>query len=188
MNFFLIYHRKCKNQVKYFTLILLFSGDISLIPGPPHSSQYVGLSRNVFDKKGLHFLHTNVNTLLPKTEEIRFITKKSKATVIGITKTKLDGIIFDVEIYIEGLRQKSWRCGMLCKTWNQYILSKKIEVTFVDFLLPKTKSVSVGKAYRPSKDANFLELFAEILNSLNILENEMLVLSGINVYISCKMV
>ena len=33
---------------------------------------------------------------------MRFIAKKSKATVIGITETKLDGIIFDAEIYIEG--------------------------------------------------------------------------------------
>ena len=33
---------------------------------------------------------------------MRFRAKKSKATVIGITETKLDGIIFDAEIYIEG--------------------------------------------------------------------------------------
>ena len=49
---------------------------------------------------GMHFLHVNVNSLLPKIEEIRFITKKSTATVIGITETKLDGITFDAEIYI----------------------------------------------------------------------------------------
>ena len=48
------------------------------------------------------FLHVNVNSLLPKIEEIRFIARKYKATVIGISKTKLDGTIFDAEIYIEG--------------------------------------------------------------------------------------
>ena len=83
-------------------MILLLSGDISLNPGPPHNSQIDGLSWNVFDKKGLHFLHMNVNSLLPKIEEIRFIAKKSKAVVIGISETKLDGTIFDAEIYIEG--------------------------------------------------------------------------------------
>ena len=91
-----------KNQAKHFTLILLLSGDISLNPGPPHNSQTDGLSWNVFDKKGLHFLHINVNSLLPKIQEIRFIVKKSKPIVIGITETKLDGTIFDTEIYMEG--------------------------------------------------------------------------------------
>ena len=59
------------------------------------------LSWNVPDKKGLHFLHINVNSLLPKIEEVRFIRKKSKATVISITETKLDGTIFDAGLYIE---------------------------------------------------------------------------------------
>ena len=53
---------------------------------------------NVFDKKGMHFLHINVNRLLLKIEEIRFIAKKSKATGIGISETKLDGTTFDAEI------------------------------------------------------------------------------------------
>ena len=70
--------------------MLLLSCDISLNPGPPHNSQIDRLSLNAFDKKGLHFLHINVNSLLPKIEEVRFIAKNSKATVIGITETKLD--------------------------------------------------------------------------------------------------
>ena len=104
MNFilFTICHNKCINQAKQFTLILLLSGGISLNPGPPHNSQIDRLSLNVFDRKGLHFLHINVNSLLPKIEEVRFIAKNSKATVIGITETKLDGTIFDAELYIKG--------------------------------------------------------------------------------------
>ena len=81
MNFilFTIYYSKCKNQAKYFTLILLLSGDISLNSGPPHNSQTRdGLSCNVFDKKGLHFLHINVNSPLPKIDEIRFMPKSLK--------------------------------------------------------------------------------------------------------------
>ena len=56
----------------------------------------------MFGKKGFNFLHINVNSLLPKIEEIGFIAKKSKATLIGINKTKLDGTIFDAGIYIAG--------------------------------------------------------------------------------------
>ena len=84
------------------TLILLLSGDISLNPRSPHNSQIDDLIWNLFDKKRLHFLHIDVSSLLPKIEEIRFITEKSKATRIGITEAKLDGIIFKAEIYIEG--------------------------------------------------------------------------------------
>ena len=46
-------------------------------------------------RKGLHFLHINVNSLLTKIKEIRLIAKKSKAKVIGITEKKLDGTIFN---------------------------------------------------------------------------------------------
>ena len=108
-------------------MIRLLSGNISLNQGPPHNSQIDGLSWNVFDKNGLRFLHINVNSLLPKIEEIRFIAKKSKATVIGISETKLDGTIFDTKIYIEGYSivrcdrdKKNWRCCMLYKTLFQH--------------------------------------------------------------------
>ena len=69
---------------------------------------------------GMHFLHVNVNSLLPKIEEIRFITKKSTATVIGITETKLDGITFDAEIYIES--KSIVKCGgvTICIQWHEY--------------------------------------------------------------------
>ena len=56
---FTFYHSKYKKQSKYFTLILLLSGDTSLNSGPPYSSQIDGLSWNVFD------LHINVTSLLP---------------------------------------------------------------------------------------------------------------------------
>ena len=156
--------------------MLLLSCDISLNPGPPHNSQIDRLSWNVFDKKGLHFLNINVNSLFPKIEEVRFIAKKSKATVLGITEIKLDGTIFDAELYIEGYsivrcdrdRRGGGVAGYIkndiCFS-TKNVLSKKLEVIFVDFLLPKTKPTSVAVVYRPPKDTNFLQLFAEILNS-----------------------
>ena len=75
---------------------------MSLNTGPPHNSRTDSLGWNEFDKKGLHFLHIHLYSLLPKIEEIENIAKKSKAAVIDISETKLDGIIFDAEIYIEG--------------------------------------------------------------------------------------
>ena len=51
-----------------------------------------------------------------------------------------------------------------------------MEVIFVDLLLAKTKTIYVGVVYRPPKDTIFLQLFAENLNSLKILENEIFAL------------
>ena len=106
-------------------------------------------------------------------EEIRFIAKSSKATVIGISETKLDGRIFHAEIYIEGY--SIVRCyrgrkggGVACNIKHDIcfntknILSKNIEVIFVDLLLPKTKPIPVGIVYGPPKMQifyNYLEKF-----------------------------
>ena len=49
----------------------------------------------------------------------------------------------------------------------------QIKGIFADSQIPKTKPISVGIVYRPPKDSNFLQLVAEIVNYLNILENEM---------------
>ena len=50
-------------------------------------------------------------------------------------------------------------------------------------LLPTTKPLSVGIVYRPPTDTNFLQLFAGILNSLNILENKIFALGDMNINI-----
>ena len=51
----------------YFNLLLLFSGDISLNSGPPHNNQLQPQSEwSAFNLRGLHFIHLNVNSLLPK--------------------------------------------------------------------------------------------------------------------------
>ena len=97
----------------------------------------------------------------------------------------VDETIFDADIYIEGCsivcceRGRKNGCvacyikhDICCSTKN--ILSKNIEVTFVDLLLPKTKAISVGIALEPLNAKIFLQLFAEIFNSLNKLKTRYL--------------
>ena len=55
-----------------------------------------------FQCKGLHFLHINVNSVLPKIDELKLIANKSNATILGISETKLDKTIMDSELNIEG--------------------------------------------------------------------------------------
>ena len=52
------------------------------------------MSRNdwdVFKKGGMRFIHLNVNSLLPKTDEVHYIANITNPSVIGINETKLLG-------------------------------------------------------------------------------------------------
>ena len=52
--------------------------------------------------KGLHFLHLNARSLLPKLDEMKLLTSKANAAVIGVTETWLDNSIEDTEVEIPG--------------------------------------------------------------------------------------
>ena len=120
----------------YFRYILLLSGDINLNPGPftdtfPFSnSSFCGSESRFhlgsndenldtekwtnFKKKGLHFIHININSLLPKIDEIRHMTKITNAAIAGIGETKLDKSILSSKIDIEGYDLLRWWCCLLC--------------------------------------------------------------------------
>ena len=79
---------------------MLLSGDVSLNPGPVQISLAVNV--NIWEplnKNGLHFFHININSLLPKIDELlRCIANKTKATVIGITESKFEHTVSDLEV------------------------------------------------------------------------------------------
>ena len=100
--FHLIPKLKRINSKSFLRILLLLSGDISLNPGPVYNNQSLHSNeRNVFRSKGIHLIHLNVNSLLPKIDEIRYIAERTKAAVIGITESKLDESIFQSEIQID---------------------------------------------------------------------------------------
>ena len=55
-----------------------------------------------FSKSGLHFIHLNINSILPEIAVLRLIAHKSRAAVIGITESKIDDSVPDEEIMIDG--------------------------------------------------------------------------------------
>ena len=57
---------------------------------------------NILHKRGMHFIHLTINSLLSKTDEIRYIAKLTNATVIGLSETKLDNTFLSSELEIEG--------------------------------------------------------------------------------------
>ena len=75
---------------KFYHLLILLSGDVSLNPGP---SQYLPDNDDKFEpfrKRGLHFLHIDVNNLLSKTDELRDVVGHTKPAMLWITESKLD--------------------------------------------------------------------------------------------------
>ena len=52
--------------------------------------------------KGLHLCHLNVNSLLSKIDEIRDIANRIKPAVLGITESKLDSSVTNMEVNING--------------------------------------------------------------------------------------
>ena len=73
------------NNISFYRLILILSGDIGLNPGPVYNHHPLNLKEwDIFKIKGFHLLYLNVNSLLPKIDEL------SNAAVIGIAEYKLD--------------------------------------------------------------------------------------------------
>ena len=143
----------------YFKFILLLSGDINLNPGPttPTKKWYIMRTSffpqlwffysaggyqldplsvvsndawNIFKKRGMHLIHLNISSLLPKIDETRYIAKLTNATIIGLSETKLDNTVLSSEIEIEGydpvISDQSWReRGVACFVKNSISYNRK---------------------------------------------------------------
>ena len=102
------------NSNSYYRLLLLLSGDISLNPGPFHNPQSLDHDEwNMFKHRVLHFLHLNINSLLPKIDELRHIARLTNAAVIGIFESKLDDSVLTSEIQMD-------ECDLLCCDRNRH--------------------------------------------------------------------
>ena len=83
--------------VSYYSWV----SDISLNPDPLYDDQLQLQSEwSIFNSRGIHFIHLNVKTLLPKINELRNIAKLSNAAVISISESKLHDSVHLSEKYI----------------------------------------------------------------------------------------
>ena len=186
--FFSISKLQYRNSNSYFNLLLLLSGDISLNPGPPHNNQLQPQSEwSIFNARGLHFIHLNVNSLLPKIDELINIAKLSNAAVIGISESKLDDSVLSCEIHIDNYNKL--RCdrnrhggGVVCYIRNdlsydaKFFFPPEIENIFFKLLLPNTKPIVVGIVYRPPSQIEFLGIINTHFSKLDTNNNEIYIL------------
>ena len=193
LNFFTLSKLKYKRNPLFFKCILLLSGDISLNPGPTQLPPQLNSENwSPFKKRGLHFIHLNINSLLPKIDELRHIAKTSKASVIGITETKLDESVLNNEVSIEGydilrLDRNRHGGGVACYirndiSFNQLnIFSNEVENIFFDILLPNLHSITVGIFYRAPNQSKFLENVSSDFIKLYTEKKETIILGDLNI-------
>ena len=148
---------------------------------------------NIFNKRGLHMIHLNINSALSKIDELRVVAKKSKAAVIGVTESKLDATVLDGEVNIDGyevIRSDRNRHGggVACYVRNDISFnirsdfSDEIENIVFDMLLPKTKPILVGFLYRPPDQSKFLDKLSTAISRSNTFDNqEVYILGDLNI-------
>ena len=184
---------KYKDYNNFYQFFLLLSRDVSLNPRPFQKSPPVNTDIwEPLNKKCLHFLHFNINNLLPKIDELKFIANKTKAVVIGITELKPDHTIPNLEVNLPGydiLRGDRNRngAGVACYIrkglcFNTRALNcKQIENIIFGIVLSKLKLVTISIFYRPPNQANFMELIAKGFSHINLKDNEIYLLGDFNI-------
>ena len=150
-----------------------------------------------FLRTGLHFIHLNINSLLPKIDELCYIAKLTNAAIIGICESKLDASVLDPEISITNY--KILRCdrnrqggGVACYVRNDLsynilsVFPHEVENILFEILLPNSKPITVGTIYRPPNQSNFLEILNDNMNKIDSVNNEIYILGdfNINLYIN----
>jgi hypothetical protein len=147
-----------------------------------------------FNRRGLHFIHLNTRSLLPKITELRIIAQKTKAAVISITESWLDESISDNEISIQGYsvirKDRNREGGGVCTFINNDIAfinrtdliceGCDFETMWIELLLPKTKPIVVGTCYHPHPKGDFLLIFEETLAKIR-LDSEVVILGDFNI-------
>ena len=48
---------------------------------------------NVFKKRGTYCIHIDINSILPKIDEVWYITNANNVSIVGISETRLDETI-----------------------------------------------------------------------------------------------
>ena len=115
----------------------------------------------------------NINSLLPKIDDIHYIAKQSNASIIGISKSKLDSTILNSEVDIENkcLRTKGGVAYYIRKSLSYNHKSTfcgHAKTIFINIFLPKSKSILVAMLHWPPNKLEFIERLDNSLNKNNI--------------------
>ena len=144
----------------------------------------------------MHFIHLNINSILPKIHEIRYIAKLKNATVIGLSETKLDNAVLNSELEIvhcSKLRCLTDPVDVACFVENSISYNRKpnfcinTESIFIEIFLPKSKPVLIGILYRPPDKYDFVNCLERTFSDTNVFESqEYYLLRDVNINLQPK--
>ena len=131
----------------------------------------------------MHFIHLNINSILPKIDEICYIAKLTNATVIGLSETKLYNTCLSSELEIEGYdlvrSDRSRRGGgVACFVKNSISYNRKpnfcinAESIFIEIFLPKSKPVLIDILHRPPDKYDFVSYLRHTFSNTNVFESQ----------------
>lgn len=145
-----------------------------------------------FRRRGLHFVHINARSILPKLSEIKLIASQTRAAIISVSESWLDSSITDSEILIDGYysirKDRNRQGGGVCMFIRSDIASnlrtdintEGVEAIWTDILLPKSKPILVGTIYRPQTHTDFLDKFDQMLSNV-CFSQETYILGDLNI-------
>ena len=97
---------KYKDYSNFYQFLLLLSGDTNLNPGRVQISPVMNINIcEPLNKKGLHFLYISINSLFPKSDELKYVANKTKANIIAITESKRDHNVPELEDNLNDILQ-----------------------------------------------------------------------------------
>ena len=116
-------------------------------------------------------IHLIINSLFPKINELQHAANSSNAAVIGIHESKLDESQINNYDQLRRDRNKNGEgVTSYIRSDMRYIqmqyFSDKIENTFFEILLPKTKPIMVGIIYRSPTQNNVLKILSKNFPSI----------------------
>jgi len=131
----------------------------------------------VFKKRGLHFIHINIRSLLPKLDELRLKARETNIACIAISETWLDDNVFDSELHVSILnynihrRDRNRHCGSVCLyirsdisfNTREDLQHQDLDSLWMELLLPIAKPILLAAIYRPPKQ-NDLHYFRRTLH------------------------
>ena len=134
----------------------------------------------------------NVNGLLSKIDEIRDIANRIKPAVLGITESKLNSSVTNIEANINGYRiirndRNRHDGGVACYVQNDLCFNTEkffpnsIEHVFFEILIPKVKPIAVGIFYRPPNSNDFLNLLSNSFQQIDLNKKEIYLLGDFNI-------
>ena len=123
-----------EDEIPWICPMCTTTGDTELLHGSVGDSTLEGLHTHdlrVYDDleplvnmQGLKVPHLNVNGLLNKMSEIRFLLQKTRFDILGLTETHLNNKIEDDQISVDGYKmvRKDRECG---NSWGGCVMYYK---------------------------------------------------------------